>query len=175
MKWRKPVFPSSCYLSGPPGCYWFVWLGSVFWLICGLLSDLLCVSRGVWMVWQEVHSTVGFFPPWVCHLLPCTKCISACIPSGWCKPSYLLVFTEPMGNAWLLAIPDSGCLWCSFPLSYQHLHLLPSPVGNKHQQTSLNSSASTSNTPENNSTVFFPREVRMSAVFQASSWGVRYC
>ena len=65
----------------------------------------------------------------VCHLLPCTICISACIPSRWCTPGYLVVFTKPMGNAWLLAIPNSGCLWCSFPLSYQHLHLLPSPVG----------------------------------------------
>lgn len=111
----------------------------------------------------------------VCHLLPCTICISACILSRWCKPGYLVVFTKPMGNAWLLAIPNSGCLWCSFPLSYQHLHLLSSPVGSRHQQTPLNSNTSMPNTPENNSTVFFSREVRISAVFPASSWGVRCC
>ena len=111
---------------------------------------------------REPKATVVEGSDPVCRLLPCTICISACI-------------TKPMGNAWLLAIPNSGCLWCSFPLSYQHLHLLPSPVGSRHQQTPLDSNTSTSNTPENNSTVFFSREVRISAVFQASCWGVRYC
>lgn len=114
----------------------------MLWLMCGPVSDLLLESRGVWMVWQEIHSSVGFFPPSIYHLLPCIVCISACIPAIRCKPGYLLVFTEPMGNAWLLAIPNSGCLWCSFPLSYQHLHLLPSPVGSRHQ------TVCSTNTPE---------------------------
>lgn len=88
--------------------------------------------------------------------------------SRWCKPGYLQVFTEPMGKAGVLAIPNSGFFWCSFPLSCQHLYLLYSPARGRHQtlysQIPLNSSASMSNTPEYNYTVFFSREVRIPAI-----------
>ena len=149
-----------------------------FWLLMTCVADLQILAHMWGAVWSVVCSmwTLNCVArnSFYSRLLPTLPLPSSALrytaylsASRWCKPGYLQVFTEPMGKAAVLAIPNSGCFWCSFPLSCQHLYLLYSPVGGRHQtlcsQIPLNYSASMSNTPENNYTVFFSREVRIPA------------
>ena len=178
MKWREALSPSWRDSSGSPGCYWFVWLAS-------MLPHVWAAEwSAVWITWGlngvAGNSLLSWLLPTLClppsalhymhiHLHP-IKTVQAWLPSSvhWAHGKCM----APCHSKLRLSL-----MFFSSPTSISIFYRLQWEAGTRLyvQQTPLNSTTSTSNTPENNSTIFFSREVRISAVCQASSWGVRYC
>ena len=175
MKWREALSPgwrdSSGSLAVTDLCGWPPCSTSCMgcWVIC-------CLNH----VGFAGNSLLSWLLPTLClppsalhymhiHLHP-IKTVQAWLPSSvhWAHGKCM----APCHSKLRLSL-----MFFSSPTSISIFYLLQWEAGTRLyvQQTPLNSTTSTSNTPENNSTVFFSREVRISAVCQTSSWGVRYC